>query len=123
MTQARRDELGLAAPLVVTLAGLLLVLALLGAGLGRLLVDQRRAASAADLAALAGASAVQHGRDACQAAAETAGRNGAELVACTVTGEQVLVRTAVRSAGPGRLLGGVDGRVTVEAEAHAGPVS
>jgi secretion/DNA translocation related TadE-like protein len=119
----RGDERGVAAPIVVTLIGLLLVLSLLGTGLCRLLVDQRRAASAADLAALAGATALQYGRDACEAAAATAGRNDAELVGCSVAGEEVRVRTAVRSPGPGGLLGALDGVVAIEAEGHAGPVT
>jgi secretion/DNA translocation related TadE-like protein len=121
-TRSSRDERGLAAPVVVTLTGMLLVLSLLGAGLCRLLVDQRRAASAADLAALSGASALQHGQDACAAAGETALRNQAALVGCSVAGDRVLVRTAVRSPGTGGLLGLLDDAVPVEAEAHAGPV-
>ena len=47
----RPTEHGLAAPVVVTLTGLLVVLTVLAGVLGRLVVDQRRASSAADLAA------------------------------------------------------------------------
>jgi secretion/DNA translocation related TadE-like protein len=122
VTSRGTDERGLAAPVVVVLTGLLLVVSLLGASLGRLLVDQRRAASAADLAALAGATAVQRGLDGCGAAREAAARNQAELVACSVTGEQVVVRAAVRSSVPGGLLGR-SRTVAVEADARAGPVT
>jgi secretion/DNA translocation related TadE-like protein len=116
------DERGLATPVVVVLTGMLVVVSLLGASLGRLLVDQRRAASAADLAALAGAAAVQRGSDPCGAASDAASRNDAELVACDVIGEQVVVRATVVSSVPARLLGR-SRPVSLEAEARAGPVS
>ncbi len=116
------DERGLAAPAVVTLAGLLLVLALVGGGLGRLLVDQRRVSMAADLAALAGAVALQAGRDPCSAAHETAGRNSAELVTCHVSGDRVAVTAALPSPGMAGLLGLVGRSVSIEAQAVAGPV-
>ena len=119
MAGRRADERGVAAPLVVALTGLVLVLCLAGAALGRLLVDQRRTASAADLAALAGAGALQRGADACTAARASAGRNGAELTSCTVSGEQVLVTAAIRT----ELLGRLDRTVTLQATARAGPVS
>lgn len=114
-------EAGLAAPLVVTLAGLVLTLTILAGGLGRLLVDHRRAAGAADLAALAGASALQVGQDGCSAAAQVARRNGAELVSCSVSGDQVKVLAVVEVTGMSGLLRLLD-RVSVEAEALAGPV-
>jgi secretion/DNA translocation related TadE-like protein len=117
----RRDQRGLAAPLVVTLTGLLMVLTLLGGGLGRLLVDQRRVSSAADLAALAGAAALQRGGSPCAAAQRTGQRNGAEIVSCTVTGEHVVVRAAAESPGLSGVLG-FTGRWSVEADARAGPV-
>lgn len=116
------DERGLAAPMVVTLGGLLVVLAVLGGGLGRLLVDQRVAAAAADLAALSGATALQHGADPCEAATRTASSNGAELVACEVDDEEVVVRAAARPvAGPGPA-GKLFAGIRVVADARAGPV-
>ena len=121
MRRAGADQSGVAAPFVVSLAALVLGLAVLGGGLGRLLVDQRRASSAADLAALAGAGALQRGDDACVAAAGTARRNRAELVSCTVTADQVHVRTAVRLTGMSGLLGLLED-TSVEADALAGPV-
>ena len=116
-----RDDRGLAAPVVVTLTGLLMVLALVGGSLGGLLVDQRRASSAADLAALAGAGALQQQQDPCAAARATAGRNGAELVSCVVDGDQVRVRAAVEPDGRPWLLGLAE-RPSVWADARAGPV-
>lgn len=117
-----RSESGVAAPLVVTLAGLLLVLAVVGAGVGRLLVDQRRAAAAADLAALAGATAVQHSADGCAAARGVARANGARLVDCAVSGDHVVVRSTVPPPDGAGLLGAALRAVAVEAEARAGPV-
>ncbi len=112
----RRVERGLATPLTVALTGVLLVATLVGAAWGRLLVDQRRAAAAADFAALAGAAAVQTGRAACPAALDSSRANGAELLRCDVAGERVRVRTGIRSPS---LLGRL---VRVEATGHAGPV-
>jgi secretion/DNA translocation related TadE-like protein len=101
---------------VVTLAALLVLLALAAAVLGRLLVEQRRVAAAADLAALAGAVAVQHHRPGCAEAAEVAARNGATVLSCAVDGDRVRLEAAV-STRVGPL-----GRVRVTASAHAGPV-
>jgi len=112
---ASRDEGGFAVPVTVALTGLVLVVTLIGAAMGRVLVDQRRAAAAADVAALAAATALQLGTPACPAAERSAGRNGAELVGCAVTGEEVQVRVLVASPS---LLGRV---VRVAATAHAGP--
>lgn len=117
----RLDERGLAAPLVVTLTGLLLVVALVGTGLGRLLVDQRRVSAAADLAALAAAGAVQRGQEPCAEAVVVAGRNGSTLKSCAVSGEHVVVRAALRSPAFEGLLGLTGRSVSVEADARAGP--
>jgi secretion/DNA translocation related TadE-like protein len=106
----------------VTLAGLLVIAVLLAGGLARLLVDQRRASTAADLAALAGAGALQVGEDGCQAARLTARDNEAELVACVVTGDHIRLRTSVSSLGIPGLFGALRRSVAVEAEAYAGPV-
>lgn len=122
MSRRHLDENGLAAPLVVSLTGLLFVVTLIGGGLGQLLVDQRRASAAADLAALAGAGAQQRGQSPCQAATQVAGRNGSTLVGCTVSGEHVVVRAAIRSSAFAGLLGLAGRSVSVEADARAGPV-
>lgn len=110
-------ERGFAAPVVVGLVALLATLALVVAVMGRLLADQRRAATAADLAALAGAAALQVGEPPCVAAGRSARRNGARLVSCVVEGDRVRV-VAVHPSAP------VLGRpVRLRSDAHAGPVA
>jgi secretion/DNA translocation related TadE-like protein len=112
----RRNERGFAVAAVVALTGLLVVVALVGAAGGRVLVEQRRAARAADLAALSAASSVQRGRPACPSARQTAGANGAGLTDCRVIGEVVVVETTVTvPAFFGRTM-------LVRARARAGPV-
>jgi len=106
---------GSASTFAVVLVTLLGVAALVGSVLAGLLVAQRRAASAADLAALAGAGAVQRGAAGCAAAAAVAARNGAHLVGCRLDGQDVTVRVA-RAA---RLAFGRT--VTVSSAARAGP--
>ena len=110
------DERGSASVLAVVLVGALSVAAVLVAAVGAVVADQRRVASAADLAALAGAAAVQSGRDGCASAGAVARRNEARLASCVVTGPVVTVRTA-RDTRP--LLGR---RLTVRSAARAGPV-
>jgi secretion/DNA translocation related TadE-like protein len=77
--------------------------------------SHRSAQSAADLAALAGAAARQRGEDGCAVAAELARANAAELVTCSVLGDDVLVRLEV--TGP-RWLGQT---ADLTAQARAGP--
>jgi secretion/DNA translocation related TadE-like protein len=96
--------------------GALSVAAVLVAAVGAVVADQRRVASAADLAALAGAAAVQSGRDGCASAGAVARRNAARLASCAVTGSVVTVRTT-RETRP--LLGR---RLMVRSAARAGPV-
>ncbi|QNN54672.1 Rv3654c family TadE-like protein [Nocardioides mesophilus] len=96
--------------------GALLLVAVLLSVLGGLVVAQRRAQSAADLAALAGAVSVQRGQDACAAVAALVRRNDAELRSCTVAGREVQVVVALTVEAPaGR-------RLRVDADARAGPV-
>ena len=81
-----RDQRGPPTLLVPALAGVLL---LLGSALGvvaALVRAHRVAQSAADLAALAGAGALQLGGDACGRAAEVAEANDARLTACSRQG-------------------------------------
>ncbi|HET7388394.1 MAG TPA: Rv3654c family TadE-like protein [Nocardioidaceae bacterium] len=110
-----RSETGSATMLALTF---LVVLATVAAGvavLGGLLVGQRRVESAADLAALAGARALQRGQDGCAAAARTARANGARQLHCTVSGPVLTVDV-------GDDLTGLVGRtVSVRARARAGP--
>ena len=113
--ECRGDD-GAATVLVVAMAGLLMtVLVGLSAASG-LVTAQRRAQAAADLAALAGAGAVAGGADGCAEAGGIATSNGAELVACVVTGTELTVEVAV----PGPDWPGRD--VRVGAEARAGPL-
>jgi secretion/DNA translocation related TadE-like protein len=84
--------------------------------LARVVVEQRRAAAAADLSALTGATAVQQGRRPCAAAASSAAVNGAELTGCTQQGEEVAVVVTMPFSVVGRA-------VRVTARAEAGPVT
>jgi len=94
------------------------VLLMVGAALGvvaALVHAHRVAQSAADLAALAAASELAEGGDACAAAGRIAEANGAGLAACGVDGLDVAVTVTVE--GPRWL--GQSGDLA--AEARAGP--
>ncbi len=60
---------------------------------------RHEAQSAADLAALAGAQALISGMPACGVAVEVGAANGAEVIACEVSGDQVVVKARVPVAG------------------------
>ena len=110
-------ERGAASLLVVSFAGVLL---LVGCALGvvaAMVADHRRAASAADLAALGGAAALQRGDDGCAAATSLATANGARLVSCGVEGADVVV--SVEVTGPRWL--GQEGDLV--GRARAGPAT
>ena len=111
----RREEAGAATLLVLAMAGVLL---LVGSALGvvqAMVVAHRKAQAAADLAALAGASAAAHGRAACEAADTVAQLNGARLAGCQEAAGDVTVEVVV--TGPRWL--GQEGDLT--AQARAGP--
>ena len=113
--RARRHDLGAASLLAVACLSVLL---LVGAALGvvaAMVHAHRVAQSAADLAALAGASALADGDDGCGVAARIAEANGAALDGCRAVDREVAV--TVRVDGPGWL--GQSGDLT--AEARAGP--
>lgn len=110
------DHRGSASVLAVVLLGVLAATAVLVAAVGGVVVDQRRVAAAADLGALAAASALQQGEDPCAAARSVAGRNGARLAGCAVQGQVVGVRVTRQA----RLLLGH--RIQVSSQARAGPV-
>jgi secretion/DNA translocation related TadE-like protein len=101
--------------LVLVLVALLATVALVGAGVGAVVATHRRVAAAADLAALAGASAVGSARDPCAAATDVAAANGAVLSRCELDGAVVSV---VAHRGLPDALGGHD----LSARARAGPV-
>jgi secretion/DNA translocation related TadE-like protein len=105
-------EEGAATVLVVAMAGLLLFVAVGLAAAGGLVIAVRKAQSAADLAALGGASALD---DACAQAGRVAGANAAVLDECHVAGEVVSVVVSV----PGPDVPWE--RVRITAEARAGP--
>jgi secretion/DNA translocation related TadE-like protein len=88
----RADEEGAATVWVLALASLLTAMGLAALVIGSGFAAHRRAAAAADLAALAGAtrSLVDH-RYACQAAGVVAASNGAQLLACELDGTTVSV--------------------------------
>lgn len=105
---------------MVILLVVTLTLASVAAGLARARVAQVQ--GAADLAALAGAAAQWAGRDACDAAAASAGTNGVHLAGCSVAGDEVefvVSATVEASVDLGRF--GDVGRVS--SRAHAGVVT
>ncbi len=111
-----RDERGVAT--VYACLGVVILLAVTGLAvhLGAAALARQRAENGADLAALAGASAVLQGPDlACAAVVRVGAANGVEVQSCSVQGPEVLV-TAFARAGAGPFSGTATGR------ARAGPV-
>lgn len=103
MRSPPRDQRGAATVLVVAMAGVLLLVGAAAGVVAAIVVAHRKAQSAADLAALAGATALADpashaARDPCGVAAEAASANGAELSSCVVEGQDVVVGVTV--AGP-----------------------
>jgi secretion/DNA translocation related TadE-like protein len=112
---SRQGQRGSASVLATVLVVALVVATVLVAAVGAVVADQRRVASAADLAALAGAAALQAGREGCAAAGLVARRNAARMTSCIVSGSVVTVGTTRRTRP---LLGR---RLTVRSSARAGP--
>lgn len=110
----RRSEDGVATVLVLGLVALLVLVAGVAVAATAVVVGHRRAQAAADLGALAAATAVQAGSDGCGAARSTVVANGAELDECSKDGSSVLVTVVVRL--PASL-----GAREVRARARAGP--
>jgi secretion/DNA translocation related TadE-like protein len=90
-----RPERGTASLFVVGLTGVLLLIGMAAAFVVATAAAHRRAQGAADLAALAAATALQQGADPCGVAVSFAGANGASLTSCRVLGEDVSVQVAV----------------------------
>ena len=110
-------EQGSGTVLAVGLIGVLLALALALTGLVQAQSGASRARAGADLAAIAGATAltsVHAPGDPCAAASRVAGANGAALTACRLEGEDVVVGVSVTVT----VLGLVR---TATASARAGP--
>ena len=113
----RRDERGSATLLAVGVALLLLGAGLVGALWAAVSLGSHRAASAADLAALSAAQAVQSGDlDPCTSARRIAVGQQVELRGCVVEGETVSVVVVVR------LQLGAVGSPAITAQARAGPI-
>lgn len=113
-----RSDRGSASLLVLSLAGVLALVAMLAVGVGAVAVARHRAAAAADLAALAGADrSLQGAGPACAAATRAARRVAAALTACRLDGDVVEVVATVRPPGPLGALG------SARAVARAGPTA
>lgn len=111
----KRDERGSATLFALTSLGILLFLGCALAVVAALVSQHRVAQSAADLAALAAASAVT--ADPCARGAAIAQANGADLTSCVASGREVSLE--VRVTGPqwwGRLS-------DLRAHARAGPTT
>lgn len=103
--------------LVLAVAAVVVLLALGLAALGSAQRARGTAQAAADLGALAAATAARHGTDACATAAEAVRRNDARAVECVPEpGGVVAVRTARPAVGAD---GGPWGGLLGDAEAHA----
>jgi secretion/DNA translocation related TadE-like protein len=111
----RRAEDGAGSVLAVAMMRLLVTVTVAASGVVGVVATHRIAQSAADLAALAGASALQDGGDACDQAAAVADRNRATLTDCEVAGWNVTVEVMANTA---RLPGGV---LDLRARGRAGP--
>jgi secretion/DNA translocation related TadE-like protein len=112
----RRVERGNATLLMATCALVLLTVGGMAVLWGIVSSANHRASSAADLAALSAAAAIQRGeREPCEIAAAITARHGAGLAACEVTGEDVRVVATVAMR-----LGSL-GTPSARATARAGP--
>lgn len=111
------DERGAASLAVVTMAAVLMLVAVAATMVVALVRTHRIAQSAADLAALAGAAAAQQGGDGCAAAAEVASANGGRLLGCTSVRAGTQVQVGVDATGWQGF------RFELRARARAGPVS
>jgi secretion/DNA translocation related TadE-like protein len=101
---------------VLSLAAVVALVAAVLVALGAVAVTRHRAASAADLAALAAAGRVEQGAArACAGARVVATAVGAVLVGCDLVGDTVAVRVEIRPEGALGALGAATGR------ARAGP--
>lgn len=115
----RRDvERGAAAVLVLACAGVLVLLSLTAGAVAAVAVARQRAASVADLAALAAADRALDGeRAACERAGVVAALSGATVISCRLDGDVAETAVQVRPAGRLGQLGVATGR------ARAGPAA
>jgi secretion/DNA translocation related TadE-like protein len=116
----RDSERGAGTVLILGIVAAVLLLAVGIAALGAAQNARGTAQVAADLGALAGATALRDGFDPCGTAGDAVTRNGAETASCEVLGGGVVRVVATRVVlGPGGGLGGALGEA--RASARAGP--
>ncbi|MFI2488350.1 Rv3654c family TadE-like protein [Promicromonospora kroppenstedtii] len=114
--QGADSEGGAGTVLVLGIVAAVLLLAVGIAALGAAQNARGAAQAAADLGALAGATALRDGFDPCGTAVAAVARNGAELASCEVRSDGVVRVVAKRVAiGPAGVLG------SARATARAGP--
>lgn len=111
-----RDDRGGATLFTISCLGLLLLVGAALSVVAAMVGAHRQAQAAADLAALAAASAVAAGGDPCGDAASVADANGATVTSCAIEGYDAQVEVVV--TGP-RWLGQTG---DFSARARAGPV-
>ncbi len=92
-----RSERGVGTVVMVGVMAVILALSLAGVCIAGHLVSATRARTAADLAALSGATAYAAGQDACAAARGNARANGASVVLCNQVGDAVDFVVTVRA--------------------------
>ena len=110
-------DTGSATPLVLGLAAVLVLCGTVATSLAAVAVARQQAASAADLSALAAASAVLEGPEvACGRARALAAEVSAVVTSCRIEGDRADVVAQVRPSGPIGRLGAASVR------AAAGPV-
>lgn len=101
-----RDDRGYATVLSAGIIAAVVALALVVAAVVGRVADSHRAQVAADLAAVAGATALHTGGDACTVSRQTAELNDAVVAECRISGADVTVTAragrgeAVAKAGP-----------------------
>jgi len=106
--------------LILGVVAVVLVLAVGIAALGAAMSARGTAQAAAELGALAGATALRDGFDPCGTARAAVARNGAETASCQVLAGGVVRVVATRAAGgPVSGFGGAPGEA--RASARAGP--
>lgn len=116
LAQRVRDDGGYATIVSASIVAAVVSLAMVAAGLVSHTVGTHRAQVAADLAAVAAATALYAGHtagDVCAAARQTTELNHAEVAECTIDGTDVTVTASVRTSGGAR---------RAEASARAGPL-
>jgi secretion/DNA translocation related TadE-like protein len=117
------DERGAGTVLLLAVAAVVVLVALAIAALGAAQRARGVAQSAADLGALAAATALRHGIDPCATAAAGVERNAAELAACEVEpGGVVRVTTERAVVGPDTWIGALLGEASAQARAGSATV-